>query len=110
ASMRSLLVGLAAILAAALLVPCPTLAAERHAALVIDAETGAVLHANEANAPWYPASLTKMMTVYMAFAEIEAGRLSFDEVLTVSATAARQPATKLGLATGDTITVEYAIK
>lgn len=108
--MRSLLVGLAAILAAALLVPCPTLAAERHAALVIDAETGAVLHANEANAPWYPASLTKMMTVYMAFAEIEAGRLSFDEVLTVSATAARQPATKLGLATGDTITVEYAIK
>lgn len=84
-------------------------AAERHAALVIDVGSGDVLHAHEANARWHPASLTKMMTVYLAFAEIEAGRLALDEELTVSAAAAAQPPTQLDLAKGDRISVEKAI-
>lgn len=108
--MRRIPIGLAALIAAAFLVSWPAAAAERHAALVVDGDTGAVLHAVEANARWAPASLTKMMTVYMAFAEIEAGRLAFDEVLTVSSQAAAQPATELGLASGEKISVEDAIK
>ena len=66
--MGRILIGLAAWVAAALLLPWPAAAAERHAALVVDADSGVVLHAVEANARWHPASLTKMMTVYMAFA------------------------------------------
>jgi D-alanyl-D-alanine carboxypeptidase len=87
----------------------PARAAERHAALVIDAGTGEVLHAHEANARWQPASLTKMMTLYLTFAEIEAGRLALDETLTVSAAAAAQPPTQLGLVKDDKISVEKAI-
>lgn len=108
--MGRILIGLAAWLAAALLLSWPAAAAERYAALVVDGDTRAVLHAAEANARWAPASLTKMMTVYMAFAEIEAGRLAFDETLTVSHSAAAQPPTELGLDTGEKITVENAVK
>lgn len=99
--------------AAALLLWCGAAAgaaaAERHAALVIDVGSGAVLHAHEANARWYPASLTKMMTLYLTFAEIEAGRLALDDSLTVSRVAAAQPATRLGLVEDEKISVEQAI-
>jgi D-alanyl-D-alanine carboxypeptidase len=107
--MRGFLIGLAAMVAAAGPASWPAAAAERHAALVIDVGTGDVLHAVEANALWYPASLTKMMTLYLTFAEIEAGRLSLDETLTVSNAAAAQPPTEIGLDDGEKITVEKAI-
>src|SRR5262245_58020268 len=74
-------------------------------AIVVDADSGSVLAALQANHRWHPASLTKMMTVYLAFEEIEAKRLELPELLAVSERAAAQPATELGLGAGDRITV-----
>ncbi len=84
-------------------------ASARYAAIVIDADSGRVIHEVEANHRWYPASLTKVMTIYMTFAALEAGRLHLDDKLSVSAHAARQPTSKLGLRKGQTIDVETAI-
>jgi D-alanyl-D-alanine carboxypeptidase len=84
-------------------------AASRQAAFVIDANTGEVFYAHNADKQNYPASLTKMMTLYLTFEALEAGRLSPDQKLTVSARAAAQPATKLGLAKGQSIAVKDAI-
>ena len=89
--------------------PRPGSAAANYAAIVVDADSGAVLESVAATARWYPASLTKVMTVYLAFQEIEAGRLKLDEELTVSAHAAAQPATELGLGAGQKITVKDTI-
>jgi D-alanyl-D-alanine carboxypeptidase len=89
--------------------PRPGLAAPDYAAIVVDAESGAVLESHAATARWYPASLTKVMTVYLAFEAIEAGTLRLDEPLTVSEYAASRPATELGLGKGETITVEETI-
>jgi len=89
--------------------PWPGAAATDYAAIVVDADSGTVLESVAATARWYPASLTKVMTVYLAFEEIEAGRLTLDEELTVSAHAAAQPATELGLGAGQKITVEDTI-
>lgn len=84
--------------------------ADRYAAFVADMETGEVLHARRADAPRYPASLTKLMTLYMTFEALEAGELVLDDVLTASAEAASRPASDLGLAEGDTLSVEQAIR
>jgi D-alanyl-D-alanine carboxypeptidase len=89
--------------------PRPGSAATDYAAIVVDADSGTVLESVAATARWYPASLTKVMTVYLAFEEIEAGRLSLGEELTVSAHAAAQPATELGLGAGQKITVKDTI-
>jgi len=89
--------------------PRPGSAATDYAAIVVDADSGTVLESVAATARWYPASLTKVMTVYLAFEEIEAGRLTLDEELAVSAHAAAQPATELGLGAGQKITVEDTI-
>jgi D-alanyl-D-alanine carboxypeptidase len=89
--------------------PRPSSAAADYAAIVVDADSGAVLESVAATARWYPASLTKVMTVYLAFEEIGAGRLALDEELTVSAHAAAQPATELGLGAGQKITVKDTI-
>jgi D-alanyl-D-alanine carboxypeptidase len=89
--------------------PRPGSAAADYAAIVVDADNGTVLESVAATARWYPASLTKVMTVYLAFQEIEAGRLKLDEELTVSAHAAAQPATELGLGAGQKITVKDTI-
>src|SRR5215475_7268755 len=80
-----------------------------YAAIVVDADSGTVLESIDATMPWYPASLTKVMTVYLAFEDIEAGRLKLDETLTVSEHAAAQPPTELGLGKGEKITVKDAI-
>lgn len=79
------------------------------ARLVVDVETGKVLVAERANLSWYPASLTKLMTAYVAFSEIAAGRLSLDDAIAVSAQAAAQPPTKFGFKTGQKITVQQAV-
>ena len=81
----------------------------RYAAIVIDADTGQVLHENEAAQRWYPASLTKVMTLYMTFAALEAGHLGLHDTLTVSEHASLQPNSKLGLRHGQNISVEKAI-
>lgn len=81
----------------------------RHAALLIDADTGNVLYELEANQAWYPASLTKLMTLYMTFSALETGRLRLNQGMTVSNHAARQPTSKLGLRPWETISVEDAI-
>jgi D-alanyl-D-alanine carboxypeptidase len=82
----------------------------KQAAVVIDANTGRVLHAQFADAPRYPASLTKMMTLYLVFSEIDAGRLSYDTKIKVSARAAGMAPSKLDLDAGEEIEVIDAIK
>jgi D-alanyl-D-alanine carboxypeptidase len=79
------------------------------AGLVVDAESGQILVANRANTPWYPASLTKLMTAYVVFGEVAAGRLSMDTQITVSAEASGQPPTKFGLKKGQKLTVKQAV-
>jgi len=83
---------------------------QTHAAsIVVDARTGVVLASSEPTLPWPPASLTKLLTLYLTFASIEDGLLDLDQELEVSIHAAGQPGSRLGLATGDKITVREAI-
>jgi len=82
----------------------------RYSDIVVDGNTGAVLHASEPDALRHPASLTKIMTLYLLFEQLEAGKLKLDSWLEVSEHAAVQSPTKLGLRDGQTIRVEDAIK
>ena len=88
----------------------PALANERHAALIVDANNGAVIHAEAADEQRYPASLTKMMTLYMAFEAIERGRMTYATRLKVSHEAASAAPTKLDLDPGETIALIDAMK
>jgi D-alanyl-D-alanine carboxypeptidase len=81
-----------------------------YAAMVVDAKSGRTLHAVNEDASRIPASLTKVMTLYMLFEQMERGRFSMNSELKVSSYAASQPPTKLGLRAGSTIEVEDAIK
>jgi len=87
----------------------PGVAQARYASIVVDADTGQVLHAVNADTRNYPASLTKMMTLYMLFEALEKGRLTLDQRLPVSKRAVGMPPSKLGLKVSDTIRVEDAI-
>lgn len=87
----------------------PAAANSKYAAYVVHADSGDVLFARYSNGRRYPASLTKMMTLYLLFDELEAGNLTLESKLTVSARAAGQPPSKLGVKKGATITVEDAI-
>ena len=88
----------------------PAQANSKYAAYVEHAHSGDVLFDRYSTQRRYPASLTKMMTLYVLFDEIEAGRLSLDSELKVSARAAAQPPSKLGVKKGSTIDVETAIE
>ncbi len=79
-------------------------------AIVVDANTGRTLYAVNEDAPRHPASITKVMTLYLLFEELQKGSISLDSPLQVSAHAAAQAPTKLGLRAGSTIAVENAIK
>ncbi len=81
-----------------------------YAALVMDARTGEVLYSKNADTRLHPASLTKMMTLYIAFTAIERGEISLDSMVTVSANAASQPPSRLGLRTGQKIALRYLIR
>ncbi|MBK5957823.1 peptidase M15, partial [Rhodoplanes elegans] len=81
-----------------------------YAAIVVDANSGQVLHAAEADGIRHPASLTKIMTLYLLFERMEAGKIKPDTPLPVSAHAASQSPTKLGLKPGQTITADEAIR
>ena len=87
----------------------PASALARYASIVVDAETGQVLHAVNADTRNYPASLTKMMTLYMVFDALEKGTLKLDQMLPASKRAVGMPPSKLGLKVGERISVEDAI-
>ena len=94
----------------AALVPASDAAAQsKRAAIVIDANTGKTLYSSNADALRYPASLTKMMTLYMTFEAMTAGKISKDTRVPFSKFAAAKPPTKLGVRPGGSITVESAI-
>jgi D-alanyl-D-alanine carboxypeptidase len=80
------------------------------ASIVVDGNNGEVLHATNADALRHPASLTKIMTLYLLFERLEAGKMRLDSQLMVSEHAAEQAPTKLGLRPGQTIIVDDAIK
>jgi D-alanyl-D-alanine carboxypeptidase len=78
--------------------------------LVVDADSDQVLMQNEATAPWYPASLTKLMTVYVALDAVRNGKLTLDTPLVMSARAARMPPSKMGFRPGTQVTLDNALK
>jgi len=93
--------------ALAVLTPC---AVHAEALLVVEADTGKVLQADNATMPWYPASVTKIMTAYVTLKAVKEGRLSLDTVLTVSPVAASQSPSKMGFRPGIQVTVDNALK
>src|SRR5262249_16636546 len=78
--------------------------------IIVDGNSGAVLEANSPDGLRHPASLTKVMTLYLLFEQIESGKMSLDTPMNVSEQASEQAPTKLGLRPGQTIRVEDAIK
>jgi D-alanyl-D-alanine carboxypeptidase len=90
-------------------VPISAMAAP-YAAYVVDARTGKVLHSQNSNTRLHPASLTKMMTLYIAFEAIKRGELSLDTKVTISKKAAAEPPSKLGLRAGQKIALRYLIR
>ena len=104
---KSAALALVILTAAAASMPAPLLA--RSAAVVIDGDTGAVLYQKNMNHRHYPASLTKMMTLYLLFEAIESGDFTLRSSFKVSARAAGQPNSKLGLRKGKRIRVSQAI-
>lgn len=114
-------VGLIGIVAVALSAASPAEAARKkkrpaaggysppYAAMVVDARTGRTLHAVNEDAPRIPASITKVMTLYLLFEQLERGRFSMDSEFTVSSYAARQAPSKIGFKPGETIEVRDAI-
>ncbi|CAN7259272.1 D-alanyl-D-alanine carboxypeptidase family protein [Mesorhizobium sp. LjNodule214] len=85
-------------------------APQKYAVIVVDARTGKQLFEVNSGAQRYPASLTKMMTLYLLFEALESGRLAKDTPIPVSDNAARQPPTKLRFRRGETIDVDSAIR
>jgi len=85
-------------------------AAHAEATLLIEADTGKVLQAENATYPWHPASLTKLMTAYVTLYNVKQGRVTLNTVLTVSPTAVAQAPSKMGFAAGTQVTVDNALK
>src|SRR5450432_3544948 len=80
------------------------------ALLVVEAESGKVLQADNATYPWYPASVTKLMTAYVTLKAVKDGRVTLDTLLTVSRTASSQSPSKMGFKPGTQVTVDNALK
>lgn len=93
----------------AVVLPLSAIAAP-YAAMVMDARSGKVLHARNADTQLHPASLTKMMTLYIAFEAVENGELSMDTLVRVSKNAAAEPPSKLGLRAGQKIKLRYLVR
>ena len=92
-----------------ILVPLSVTAAP-YAALVMDARTGEVLHSRNADTRLHPASLTKMMTLYIVFEAVRNGEISLDTKVRISKHAASEPPSKLGLIAGQRIALRYLIR
>ncbi len=84
--------------------------ARSEALLLVDADSGKVLRAHNATQPWYPASLTKLMTLYVTLSAVRDHRITFDTLFTVSANAVAQSPTKMGFPVGTQVTVDNALK
>lgn len=82
----------------------------RYASIAVDADSREILHARQIDALRYPASLTKMMTLYLVFDAIEAGQVSLDDKMTISANASAQPPVKLGLRAGQKLRLHDAVQ
>ena len=107
---RLLLAGLVLLAYAATALPASAqVGSARYASFVIDAATGQIMSEANADEPRYPASLTKLMTIYMLFEALRDRRVTLDEIVPVSAHAASMPPSKLGLMPGTVITVEQAL-
>ena len=96
--------------AAALVTVLPMRAAGAMALILVDADSGKVIRADNATYPWYPASTTKLMTLYMTLSAIRDQRITPDTLFTVSANASSQSPTKMGFAVGTQVTVDNAVK
>ena len=84
--------------------------ASAHPYLLVEADSGRVIEQQDAGATWYPASVTKLMTVYVALAAVKDGRVTMDTPLTVSALAASQQPSKMGFQPGTKLTLDNALK
>jgi D-alanyl-D-alanine carboxypeptidase len=104
---RSPLSWLVVVTALAVVVPG---VARAEALLVVDADSGKVLEAENATIPWYPASVTKLMTAYVTLKAVKEGRITLDTLLTVSPVAASQSPGKMGFRPGTQLTVDNALK
>lgn len=109
AALRRFVVAAVAVIVTTVAVTGVAQANPKYAGIVIDAKTGKVLYSEDADSLRYPASLTKMMTLYMVFEALEAGRISLNSKVPFSANAAKEPPSKLGVGKGRSITVEQAI-
>ena len=98
------------IFALSLLLTAPAWAQGRYASIIVDADTLDVVHARQIDSPRYPASLTKVMTLHLVFDALDSGTLTLNEQVKVSRNAARTPPVKLGLRTGQTISVRELIQ
>jgi D-alanyl-D-alanine carboxypeptidase len=96
--------------AASLLLMAQATGARAEAQLLIEASTGKVLHAENATYPWYPASVTKLMTAYTTLRAIKEKKVAFDTLLTMSKNAAAQQPTKMGFKAGTGVTIDNALK
>jgi D-alanyl-D-alanine carboxypeptidase len=106
--LRALALGLA--LGSAFAVNLAATPAQAGASILIEADTGKVLRAENATYPWYPASTTKLMTLYVTLQAVKQGRVTFDTLFTVSRNALAQSPTKMGYAVGTQVTVDNALK
>jgi D-alanyl-D-alanine carboxypeptidase len=88
----------------------PAAAGPKYAGIVVDAKTGRVLYSEDPDGLRYPASLTKMMTLYLTFEALESGRINLDTQVPVSAHAASEPPSKLGVRAGGSVSVDQAIR
>ena len=112
---RMRLYAIAAALAAALLTPAsaaegPDVEIVQGPYLVADVETGQIIEQLDAVRPWYPASTTKMMTIYVTFQAVRANEISLAEEIGYSARAAAQPPSKMGFRPGSTLTLDHALQ
>jgi D-alanyl-D-alanine carboxypeptidase len=97
------------VLAVSLVIVAPRLG-HAEALLVVEADTGKVLEAQNATYPWYPASVTKMMTAYVTLKAVKEGRITLDTLFSVSPVAASQSPSKMGFRPGTQVTVDNALK
>ncbi|HUE45872.1 MAG TPA: D-alanyl-D-alanine carboxypeptidase [Aestuariivirgaceae bacterium] len=107
---RYVVLSLVVALMLALQATAPAAANPRFAAVVVDAKSGEIVFARNADEKRYPASLTKIMTLYLVFEDLKAGRIKLDTKMKVSAHAAGEPPSKIGFKVGQTVRVEDAIK
>ena len=96
------------VLLAALAIVAPRVV-QAEALLVVEADTGKVLQADNATYPWYPASVTKLMTAYVTLKAVKEGRVSLDALLPVSSVASAQSPYKMGFRPGTQVTVDNAL-